>query len=365
MKIELHRIPIRDIVDNFEDKDEEGIFGYGGRLNIRPPYQREFIYDKKQRDAVIATVQKGFPLNVMYWAVQDGGEFEVIDGQQRTLSICNYVKGNFSINNQTFHNLPVDKQKQILDYELEIYFCSGSKSEKLEWFEIVYTAGVAWTKQELRNAVYAGPWLTDAKRYFSKNNCLAFITGQYYIKGTPIRQDYLETALRWASKGNIENYMSKHQHDKDAIELWAYFGETISWIEKTFPPEYNKNRSKFMKGIDWGTLYDQFKDKMFDPDELEKEIQELILDDDVTCKRGIYPYVLTRNEKYLSIRNFTTAVKMKVYEKQGGICPLCGEHFELDEMEADHIIPWHDGGKTLEENCQLLCVDCNRKKAGK
>ena len=365
MKIELKEIAVKDLVEGYEDNDEAGVVGYGGRLDIRPPYQREFIYKDKQRDAVIDTITKDFPLNVMYWAVRDDGNFEIIDGQQRTVSICQYVNNDFSINGMAFHNLPSDKQEQILNYKLMVYFCEGTDSEKLEWFKTINIAGEKLTDQELRNAVYSGSWVTDAKRYFSKTGCPAFKIGSDYLNGSPIRQEYLETAIKWISDGNIEAYMSQHQHDPNASALWIYFQSVISWIEATFPKKYNKNRKKFMKGIDWGTLYNQFKDEVLDADKLEKEIQQLILDDDVTNKKGIYPYVLTRNEKYLSIRAFTDAMKLKVYEKQKGICVKCGEHFELSEMEADHITPWHEGGKTIEENCQLLCKNCNRKKSGK
>lgn len=353
------------MVEGYEDNDEAGVVGYGGRLDIRPPYQREFIYKDKQRDAVIDTITKDFPLNVMYWAVRDDGNFEIIDGQQRTVSICQYVNNDFSINGMAFHNLPSDKQEQILNYKLMVYFCEGTDSEKLEWFKTINIAGEKLTDQELRNAVYSGSWVTDAKRYFSKTGCPAFKIGSDYLNGSPIRQEYLETAIKWISDGNIEAYMSQHQHDPNASALWIYFQSVISWIEATFPKKYNKNRKKFMKGIDWGTLYNQFKDEVLDADKLEKEIQQLILDDDVTNKKGIYPYVLTHNEKHLSIRAFTDAMKLKVYEKQNGICVKCGEHFELSEMEADHITPWHEGGKTIEENCQLLCKNCNRKKSGK
>lgn len=365
MKIELKKIQVKDLTKDFEDNAEAGVVGYGGKLDIRPPYQREFIYKDEQRDAVIDTITKEFPLNVMYWAVREDGNFEIIDGQQRTISICQYVNNDFSIKGMAFHNLTNDKQKQILDYELMVYFCEGKDSEKLEWFKTINIAGEKLTNQELRNAVYSGSWVTDAKRYFSKTNCAAYKIGSDYLNGSPIRQDYLETAIKWISDGEIEDYMSKHQHDPNASALWIYFQSVISWIGATFPKKYNKNRKKFMKGIDWGILYNQFKDKVLDADELEKEIQKLILDDDVTKKSGIYPYVLTRNEKYLSIRAFTDAIKIKVYEKQKGICAKCGEHFELNQMEADHITPWHEGGKTIEENCQMLCKTCNRKKSGK
>jgi hypothetical protein len=365
MKIELKEIAVKDLVEEYEDNDEAGVVGYGGRLDIRPPYQREFIYKDKQRDAVIDTITKDFPLNVMYWSVRGDGNFEIIDGQQRTVSICQYVNNDFSINGMAFHNLLGDKQEHILNYKLMVYFCEGTDSEKLEWFKTINIAGEKLTDQELRNAVYSGSWVTDAKRYFSKTGCPAFKIGSDYLNGSPIRQEYLETAIKWISDGNIEAYMSQHQHDPNASALWIYFQSVISWIEATFPKKYNKNRKKFMKGIDWGTLYNQFKDEVLDADKLEKEIQDLILDDDVTNKKGIYPYVLTRNEKHLSIRAFTDAMKLKVYEKQSGICVKCGEHFELSEMEADHIKPWHEGGKTIEENCQLLCKNCNRKKSGK
>jgi hypothetical protein len=365
MKIDLKKVKVHELTEGFEDNAEAGVVGYGGKLDIRPPYQREFIYKDKQRNAVIDTITKDFPLNVMYWAVREDGNFEIIDGQQRTISICQYVKGDFSIDGMAFHNLTNDKQEQILDYELMVYFCEGKDSEKLEWFKTINIAGEKLTDQELRNAVYSGSWVTDAKRYFSKTNCAAYKIGSDYLNGSPIRQDYLETAIKWISDGKIEDYMSEHQHDPNASALWIYFQSVISWIEATFPKKYNKNRKKFMKGVDWGTIYNQFKNEVLDADKIEEEIKKLILDDDVTKKSGIYPYVLTRNEKYLSIRAFTDAMKIKVYEKQKGICAKCGEHFELNQMEADHITPWHEGGKTIEENCQMLCKDCNRKKSGK
>ena len=365
MKIELKEIKVRELTKGFKDNAEEGVVGYDGRLDIRPPYQREFIYKDQQRNAVIDTITKEFPLNVMYWAVRDDGNFEIIDGQQRTISICQYVNGDFSINGMAFHNLTKDKQNQILNYELMVYFCNGKPSEKLEWFKTINIAGEKLTNQEMKNAVYSGSWVTDAKKYFSKTNCAAYQIGSDYLNGSPIRQDYLETAIKWLSEGKIEDYMSKHQHDPNASALWIYFQSVISWIEATFTKKYNKNRKKFMKGIDWGTLYNQFKDEVLDADKLEEEIKKLILDDDVTNKKGIYTYVLTRNEKYLSIRAFADAMKIKVYEKQKGICVKCKKHFELNQMEGDHITPWHEGGKTIEENCQMLCKDCNRKKSGK
>jgi len=360
MKIELKKITVRELSSGFEDNDENGVIGYGGKLDIRPPYQREFIYKDKQRDAVINTITKEFPLNVMYWAVREDGGFEIIDGQQRTISVCQYVNGDFSVDGLAFHNLPNDKKEQILNYELTIYFCSGTDSEKLEWFKIINIAGERLTDQELRNAVYSGSWVSDVKRYFSKNGCPAYGIGSDYLSGSPIRQEYLETAIKWISKEKIEDYMSKHQHDQNASALWRYFQDVITWISTTFT-----KKRKFMKGVDWGALYNTYKDEKHNTKEIEEETEKLILDDEVTKKSGIYSYILTRNEKYLSIRAFSDATKQKVYEKQKGVCTECKEKFEIEEMEADHVDPWHDGGKTIEKNCKMLCKECNRRKSGK
>jgi len=360
MKIQLKEITVRELTKDFEDNAEAGVVGYGGKLDIRPPYQREFIYKDKQRDAVIDTITKEFPLNVMYWAVREDGNFEIIDGQQRTISVCQYIKGDFSINGLAFHNLPKDKQEQILDYKLTVYQCSGTDSEKLDWFRTINIAGEKLTDQELRNAVYSGTWVTDAKRYFSKNGCVAYQTGSDYLNGSPIRQEYLETAIKWISNGKIEDYMSKHQHDQNASALWRYFQDVITWVSTTFT-----RKRKFMKGVEWGTLYNTYKDEKYNTKKIEEETEKLILDDDVTKKSGIYPYILTRNEKYLSIRSFSDATKQKIFEKQKGVCVVCKEKFEIEEMEADHITPWHEGGKTTDKNCQMLCKECNRRKSGK
>jgi hypothetical protein len=359
MKIELHEILIKNLVKGYIDNQEEGVFGYDGKLNIRPKYQREFVYKDAQRDAVIETVQKNFPLNVMYW-VKNGNTYEVLDGQQRTISICQYVNGDYSINARAWQNLTDDEQEQILTYKLMIYFCDGSDSEKLAWFKIINIAGEKLTNQELRNAVYTGPWLTDAKRYFSKSGCAAYLLAKDYMNGSAIRQEFLETALNWLSKGNIEDYMSKNQHELNANELWLYFQKVISWLQVVFP-KYRKE----MKGIAWGELYNQFGKKKFNSSEMEEQIKKLMMDDEVTKKSGIYYYLLTKDEKYLSIRAFTDSQKRTAYEKQKGICPKCKKHFTIDEMEGDHITPWSEGGKTLPDNLQMLCKDCNRKKGKK
>jgi hypothetical protein len=367
MNIELKEITIKELSDGYQDNAENGVVGYGGKLDIRPPYQREFIYKDKQRDAVINTITKNFPLNVMYWAVREDGTFEVIDGQQRTISICQYVDGDFSVKvgsipeNRGFTNLQQVEKDQILNYKLMVYVCSGSEIEKLEWFKTINIAGEKLTDQELKNAVFTGSWVSDAKRYFSKTGCVASSIGGDYLNGSPIRQEYLETAIDWISEGKIDDYMGKHQHDPNATALWMYFQSVITWVNATF----TNKRKKFMKGIAWGFLYNKYKDVIYDTKAIEAETAKLIADDDVEKKSGIYAYILTRDERHLGIRTFTDSVKQKVYEKQKGNCIICKKHFDISEMEGDHITPWKDGGKTIEANCQMLCKDDNRRKSGK
>ena len=364
MKIELQKIKIREVVKGFKDSAEEGVVAYGGKLDVRPKYQREFVYKDKQRDAVLDTVKKGFPLNVMYWMVRDDDSgYEVLDGQQRTISIGQYVNGDFSLADRYFHNLIKEEQEQILNYELMIYFCEGTDKERLDWFRTINIAGEKLTDQELRNAVYTGPWLSDAKLKFSKTGCAAYHLandGGALVSGSPIRQEYLETALSWINKGEVADYMAKHQHDKNAEELWAYFQDVIAWARKTFP-----NHRKEIASVNWGELYNQFKDKKLNATKLEAEVKKLMQDEDVTKKSGIYPYVLTGQERELSIRAFTDKMKREAYERQDGVCPFCKKEYDISEMEADHITPWHEGGKTTAENCQMLCKQDNRTKSGK
>jgi len=362
MQIKLEKIKVRDLVKGYKNNQEEGVIGYNGLLDIRPPYQREFVYKDKQRDEVINTILKGFPLNTMYWVKNKNGTFEVLDGQQRTISVCSYISGDFSLDYKFFHNLTEGEKDILLDYELFIYMCEGSEKDKLEWFKIVNIAGEKLTSQELRNAIYTGPWLSDAKLHFSKSNCPAYNLGKNYINGKLNRQDFLETALAWISLKNecqIEDYMSEHQHDNDANELWLYYQEVLSWVQRIFP----NYRKKLMKGINWGLFYNLVGQHEFNTNELEEQIQKLLLDEDVTSKKGICPYLITKDEKHLNIRSFSEKVQLEVYQEQDGICVKCGKPFKLEEMQADHIDPWSKGGKTIKENCQMLCSHCNRIKS--
>ena len=293
MNITLKEITVRELVNEYQDDGEGGVTGYGGKLDIRPPYQREFIYKDKERNAVIDSILKGFPLNVMYWADREDGTFEIIDGQQRTISIAQYVDGDFSFNDQYFHNLASDKESLILDYKLMVYTCRGTDSEKLEWFKTINIAGLKLTNQELRNAVYSGPWVSDAKRYFSRPSSAAYQIGNDYISGAPLRQEYLETAIKWVNEDTIEDYMAQHQHDENAKALWDYFQSVINWIKSTFTTK----RPQIMRSVDWGNLYNSCKDADLDPEEIERRTARLVLDDDVTRRAGIYPYILTGGRK--------------------------------------------------------------------
>ena len=361
MKIELQKIPVRAVVEGYLDSAENGVVGYGGKLNIRPAFQREFIYKDKQRDEVIHTIKKNFPLNVMYWVKSGGEHFELLDGQQRTISICQYVHGDFSIDHRAFHNLTAEEKQQILDYPLMVYICEGTDREKLDWFRIINIAGEQLTAQELRNAIYTGEWLAEAKKRFSKLLCPAHQIAKDYLSGSAIRQNYLETTLRWIAARDdieIEDYMAQHQHDTNCSDLWLYFKGIVDWVQVTFP-HYRKE----MKGLEWGILYNRYKDGKYDPKTLEARIVELMEDDDVTKKSGIYEYLLGGAEKCLSIRSFSLRMSRAAYERQKGICPKCGKHCEMEEMQADHITPWSKGGKTTPENCQMLCAPCNRRKS--
>ncbi len=368
MKIDLKQITIRELTAGYNDMDDEGVVAYGGKLNVRPKYQRNFVYDDNKRNEVIRSVKRGFPINVMYWAVNPDGTYEMLDGQQRTISICEYVGKKFSINAAYFHTLTDEERNAFLDYPLQVYFCEGTDKEKLEWFEIINIATEVLTAQELRNAVYTGEWLTDAKRKFSKRNCVASKMNNGLVAGDPNRQLLLEHVLEWCAdredvKGKknekICQYMANHQMDKNANREWQYFQDVINWAHKIF----GEKVINIMKGQEWGSLYNAHHETFYDSDDVAKEVSRLLKDDDVTNKKGIIEYVLTRDERYLSIRAFTQAQKEQMYEEQGGICPGCGQHFELSDMEADHRKPWSKGGKTELANGMMLCADCNRKKS--
>lgn len=408
MSIELHQIKLRELFDGYQNNEEDGVVGYHGRLNIRPKYQREFIYGDKEQIAVINTVKKNFPLNTMYWVVardevnqspildENGNQmYELLDGQQRTISICEFLNNKFSVNYQKFFNIQKSTPniaEDILNYELQVYICDGEVSDKLDWFRTINIAGKFLYEQELLNAQYTGEWLTKAKQYFSKTNCLA---GEYhvirdykgadYLKGVAIRQDYLSTVLKWITDYHElpprtpegDSYMSEHQGDETASELKNYYISVMDWVGTKF-----KVYRKEMKGLNFGIWYNRYQrgecDNQLiklDGDSIEQKILQLIGDDEVQTIKGIYEYIIDGSEKHLSLRKFDDKTALKKYEEQNHKCPYCdraeGGHtyppgkteYKFKEMEADHITPWSKGGKTEYSNCQMLCKWHNNQKS--
>ena len=375
MKIDRMQIKIADLTEGYEELGPEGIEGvvaFGGKLDVRPAYQREYIYKGNDQDEVIRTVRKGFPLGIMYWAKTQDGRYELMDGQQRTIAICRYAAAKddknlkpyercFSVDKRYFYNLTPNQQDDIYNYKLDIYICDGLASEVLDWFKVINIAGKVLSNQELRNTSYTGPWLSDAKLYFSKPGCIAYQIGKDYMSGSAIRQEYLETAIRWIAERDgeksIEDYMARHQHDENASVIRVYFRRVIDWAQTIFPV-----KRKYTKQVEWGPLYNLYKDADLDPIALEEQVKKLMIDDDVSNKPGIYSYVLTGDEKHLNIRAFSESQKRSAYERQNGICPICKKPFAYEKMQGDHIVPWIKGGKTVAENCQMLCASCNGHK---
>ena len=365
MKITRKQIKIKDIFNGYVDKEEEGVYGFGGLLNIRPAYQREFVYEPHKQRAVIETIRDNLPLGIIYWGANEDGTFDVIDGQQRILSICNFMRvGGFSHRNadDTYFRMLDDEKERFNNYELDVFICEGSDIERLKWFRTINIASVQLTDQELLNANYVGSWLSDAKKKFSRTNCNAYKLANEYVKGSAIRQELLELALEWICiyKGikDIAKYMADHQHDANANELWFHFSKVIEWVKVTFPIYRNE-----MKGIDWGRLYAEFGNNSYDTDELEKKISTLMADEDVTSNKGVYEYVLSNctREKVLSVRAFSKKDKRTKYEQQNGICPICGQHYEIEEMQGDHIVEWVNGGRTTLDNLQMVCHSCHKE----
>lgn len=373
MTIKQIDVTVGEITKGYINNEEQGVRGYGGLLDIRPPYQREFIYNENEQRAVIDTVLHNYPLNVMYWVKRsDDAEcpYEVMDGQQRTLSLCEYVAEGFAIDFKNFSNQPADVRKKILNYKLTVYVCEGEESEKLEWFKTINIAGKPLNEQEIRNAVYAGPFVSDAKKHFSKSNCGAWRLGRDLVNGSPIRQDFFKKALEWMADHETRlgrtqtaiDYMAKHQHDPNALPLWTYFQNVLNWTISTFNM---KKFKKIMKGLDWAMFYDKYHESSLEVEMLEKQIVDLMGDDEIQKPIGIIPYVLTGDEHYLDLRSFPDKIKLTVWEKQKHKCADCGEEYDYQFMEGDHIIPWRKGGRTDMENCQMLCRKCNRIKGGK
>ena len=379
MQIVTKMVTVKDLYEGYENNYEEGVVAYGGKTNVRPKYQREFIYEGEQLTAVIDTVQHGYPLNILYWVEHEDGTYEVLDGQQRIMSICEFLEGNFyiEVDGCTMYISNIQRRypemyKAIMDYELEVKVIKGgTKEEHMAWFTRINIAGEKLTDQELRNINYTGEWLTSAKRYFSKTNCAAARIAQdsatpYITNKACNRQEVLELALRWITDSKKDDsvcqYMAEHQNDKDATELWEYFEKVIDWAKTLFP----NYRKEYHCRDDWGYLYNQYHNNEYDIDELNEKFEFILAnsgkDGEIQAKKPVILYLFDGKEKHLSLRAFNDVDKHKKYVEQKGICPICGQHFEEKEMEGDHITPWSEGGKTVLSNCQMLCKACNRKK---
>ena len=381
MVINMMKLPIRELIKGYNEDDATSrVVGWGGKLDVRPEYQREYVYGDKQRDAVVNTILNGFPLNIMYFVDRRDGTYEVMDGQQRIISICRFAtQSGISVklpaktggfNTVNFPNLFDDTRQAFLDYELQVYVCEGTEEEKLDWFQVINIAGERLEPQEIRNALWHSAWLTDAKSYFSRPGKGCDKNYGKYMGGKCIRQAYLETFFLWAAEaegydpkdkeGAITRYMQAHRQDANANDLVAYAERVFAWVGKVF----GKYDAK-MKGVEWGQLYNEHKDDNLDPADIQRQVADLMADDEVSRKHGIYEYLLTGERKHLSLRTFSEKDKATMYARQSGRCAVCGKQCDgIKEMHADHVTPWWRGGVTELSNGQMLCRDCNLKKGG-
>ena len=388
MKTELKHYTTEQVIEGFVYNEYEGrgLYGLAGDLVIQPEYQRHYIYGDGKKDvAVIDSMLKGYPLGLIYF-VDNGERFEVLDGQQRITSIGRFVTGKFAIERngmpQTFSSLPVEEQKLINESELLVYVCEGTESEIKEWFQTINIVGVPVNDQELRNAIYSGPFVTAAKAEFSNSNNALHQKWAAYVKGDPKRQEVLAVALDWvsSSKGqSIDGYMAAHRHDTGIAELKTYFTSVIDWIDSVFIASPDAS----MRGLKWGTLYQTYHGNSYNPTQVDADVQALLVDPAVGDKRGIYEYVLggSSEPKLLKVRVFDPSTKRDAYARQSkkakdkGIsnCPLCavGDNvnktkvWKPGEMEADHVAAWSKGGETTPENCEMLCITHNRAKGNR
>lgn len=373
-----YAVTVRKLVEGYSyDKETGEIRCFGGRLNPRPSYQREFVYSLEDQSKVFSTLKRSFPLGIMYWCDAGDGTYELVDGQQRTLSICHIIDNDVSIEindvNIYFRDLPESEQEQILDQELLVYVCVGNLDEKMDWFSIINIAGKELTTQELRSAVYSGPFVSDARRYFVSGADGNALSNGYdvFVKNKVIRQELLGQVLGWhadfemtdsGKSGDklIRAYLAKHRRDENAKELFNYYEEVLDWANYIFGTKYKKELPK----VEWGILYNKYHTKTVSPREVQKRVDELMENPEITKKSAIFEYVFSGDEKILSPRAFDDAMKRSKFEEQEHKCAYCGNEIpDLKSAHADHIIPWSKGGKTEYGNLQILCVKCNCKKS--
>ena len=379
-------INVKDMCEGFvyNELEGKGLFGLSGTLTIQPEYQRNYIYADGKRDvAVIESILKGYPLGLIYFNQTSDGKFEVLDGQQRVTSFGRFVTNKFAIKDengleQYFSGIAKDKQQKILDTTLLIYVCEGNESEIKEWFRTINIAGVPLNTQELLNAVYSGPFVTQAKAEFSNSQNSNIQKWSAYLNGSALRQDFLAAALDWVSKGNVGDYMSQHRNNQNINELKNYFNSVIDWVSSVFIDVESE-----MRGLEWGRLYEDFHSKPYDSKQISMQVKELYSDPYVKSRKGVFEYILggAVDTKLLDVRVFDEATKKSIYAVQTSKatsenisnCPLCtlghdaNKHkiWNLIDMDADHVSAWSKGGKTTAANCELLCKTHNRAKGNR
>ena len=389
MKTELKIYTVEEICDGFEYNELEGkgLYGLAGQLTIQPEYQRNYIYaDGKKDVAVIESVLKGYPLGLIYFNRVEGGRLEVLDGQQRITSLGRFLKNKFAVKlnglEQIFDGLNEGLQQEILKTELLVYICEGegerAEEEIKEWFQTINIVGVPLNEQEKLNAIFSGPFVTQCKAEFSNSQNANIQKWESYVKGPANRQMFLATALEWVSKSNVDSYMTAHRRDENINEIKTYFNTVIDWVDSKFDDVYDE-----MQGLNWGEIYERFHNQAYNHSELSAKVYELMHDDFIGNRRGIFEYVLggCKDTKLLNVRLFDKPTMRKVYDQQTskakaeGIsnCPLCAIGHEanrqriwkIEEMDADHVTAWSKGGSTDISNCQMLCKTHNRAKGNK
>ena len=389
MKTELKIYTVEQICDGFEYNELEGkgLYGLAGQLTIQPEYQRNYIYADGKRDvAVIESVLKGYPLGLIYFNKVDGGRLEVLDGQQRITSLGRFLKNKFAVKinglEQIFDGLNGGMQRKILDTKLLVYICEGegekAEDEIKEWFKTINIAGIPLNEQEELNAIFSGPFVTLCKAEFSNSQNANIQRWESFVKGPANRQQFLATALKWVSKGNVDVYMSAHRKDTNIKEIKTYFNTVIDWADNIFNDIYPE-----MQGLNWGDLYERFHANAYNHNEVSAKVAELFKDDFVSDHKGIFEYVLggCKDTRLLNVRLFDKPTMRKVYERQTAQakaenksnCPYCAighdqnahRIWKLEEMDADHVAAWSKGGSTDIANCQMLCKTHNRAKGNR
>lgn len=392
MRTELHRYSIRDLCEGFvyNELEQRGLHGLAGRLTIQPEYQRNYVYGDGVRDVkVIDSLLLGRPLGLIYFNVTGepwpggGRRVEILDGQQRITSIGRFVTGKFSVDyrgrEHTFTSLPREQQERLLDTELLVYECDGEEADVKEWFRTINIVGVPLTEQELLNAVYSGPFVTAAKREFSNSASPRLQRRSAYVKGDPRRQEILHVALTWFAARDgvtVDEVLARNRHESDVSALVGYFEAVLDWVASVFPGTPERE----MRGLEWGRLYESYRDVAYDRNRLGCRVEELRADAAVQKKAGIYEYLLSgeTESRLLQVRIFPDRMKATAHARQtadakrDGVsnCPHCtlegrDRIWALREMDADHVTAWRSGGETTPENCQMLCVTHNRAKGNR